>query len=175
MDKQESVPGKVSDITRENIAAMRRFEELAKAKRTFADKAADAVAKFCGHMRFVYIHIALFAAWILWNTLPGFHHFDPYPFTFLVLCVSLEAIFLSSFILISQNYEMRLTERRAQLDLQINLLSEQENTKMLQLLERIACKVGVIDAPDAEIEALAQATRPDKLAQQIERAQKQES
>ena len=69
------------------------------------------------------------------NDLPGVPHFDPFPFTFLTLVVSLEAIFLSAFILISQNHETRLSERRNQLDLQINLLTEQENTKMLKLLE----------------------------------------
>jgi uncharacterized membrane protein len=72
---------------------------------------------------------------------PGVDHFDPFPFTFLTLIVSLEAIFLSTFILISQNYETRLSERRNQLDLQINLLSEQE-TKMLRILERIAKRWG---------------------------------
>jgi uncharacterized membrane protein len=57
--------------------------------------------------------------------------------------VSLEAIFLSTFILISQNHETRLSERRNQLDLQVNLLSEQENTKMLTIIARIAKKLGV--------------------------------
>ena len=69
--------------------------------------------------------------------------FDPFPYTFLTLVVSLEAIFLSIFILISQNQETQLTERRKHLDLQINLLAEQENTKMLQLLIAISEKVGV--------------------------------
>ncbi|HEX6241917.1 MAG TPA: DUF1003 domain-containing protein, partial [Polyangiales bacterium] len=122
-------PRSVADLTRENVRAMRRLEELAIAHRTWSDRMAEFVAAFCGSITFVWIHVALFAGWILWNTLPGTTHFDPYPFTFLTLCVSLEAIFLSSFILISQNYEMRVSERRNQLDLQINLLSEQENTK----------------------------------------------
>ena len=102
--------------------------------------------------------------------MPAFTHFDPYPFTFLTLCVSLEAIFLSSFILIAQNYEMRITERRNQLDLQINLLAEQENTKMLQLLDRMARKMGLYEEDDPEIQVLEQATRPETLARQIEDA-----
>lgn len=163
-------PRSVADITRENVRAMRKLEELAVAKRTFADRLAEFVARFCGSITFVWIHVAVFALWILWNALPGLNHFDPYPFTFLTLCVSLEAIFLSSFILISQNYEMRVTERRNQLDLQINLLSEQENTKMLKLLDAIARKVGVTEEEDPEVRALEQATRPDKLARQIEEA-----
>jgi uncharacterized membrane protein len=169
-DSSYRSPRSVDDVTRENVAAMRKLEELAVAQRTFADRAAAFVARFCGSIVFVWIHVAIFAAWIAFNALPGLPHFDPYPFTFLTLCVSLEAIFLSSFILISQNYEMRVSERRNQLDLQINLLSEQENTKMLQILERIARKVGAHADTDPEVRILEEATRPEKLAEQIEEA-----
>ena len=168
-------PRSAADVTRENIRAMRKLEELASAKRTIADRIAEFVAQFCGSITFVWIHALLFFAWIAWNVLPKLPHFDPYPFTFLTLCVSLEAIFLSSFILISQNYEMRITERRNQLDLQINLLAEQENTKMLQLLDRMARKMGVTEEDDPEVEVLEQATRPETLARQIERAFRDQS
>lgn len=161
-------PRSVADVTRDNVRAMRRLEELAIAKRSLADRVAEFVARFCGSITFVWIHAVLFGSWILWNVLPGLPRFDPYPFTFLTLCVSLEAIFLASFILISQNYEMRITERRSQLDLQINLLAEQENTKMLQLLDRMAKKMGLYDEDDPEISVLEQATRPETLARQIE-------
>jgi uncharacterized membrane protein len=163
-------PRDAEELTRHNVDAMRRLEDLAKAQRGFADRMAAFVATFCGSITFVWIHAAAFAAWIAWNAVPGTSHFDPYPFTFLTLCVSLEAIFLSSFILIAQNYEMRVSERRNQLDLQINLLAEQENTKMLQLLEQIAKHVGAASGDDPEIRALEQATRPETLARQIEDA-----
>jgi uncharacterized membrane protein len=163
-------PRSVADVTRENVRAMRKLEELSVAHRTVADRIAEFVARFCGSITFVWIHAALFTAWILWNVLPVLPHFDPYPFTFLTLCVSLEAIFLASFILIAQNYEMRITERRNQLDLQINLLAEQENTKLLQLLDRVAKKIGVYEDDDPEIAVLEQATRPETLARQIEDA-----
>jgi len=175
MNAKHGQPRSVADVTRENVQAVHKLEELAGANRSFADRVAEFVARFCGSIVFVWIHVGLFAAWILWNVLPGLPHFDPYPFTFLTLCVSLEAIFLSSFILISQNYEMRLTDRRNQLDLQINLLAEQENTKMLQLLERIAERVGAGDAEDGEVRALEQATRPETLAKQIDEAYRQQS
>lgn len=161
-------PRDAEELTRHNVEAMHKLEELAKTKRSFADRMAEFVALFCGSISFVWIHAALFAAWIVWNVLPGTNHFDPFPFTFLTLCVSLEAIFLSSFILIAQNYEMRVSERRNQLDLQINLLAEQENTKMLQLLESIAKHVGASTGDDPEIRALEQATRPETLVRQIE-------
>ena len=158
------------DVTRQNVQAMRQLEEVAMAKRTGADRVASAIARFCGHMTFVWLHVAFFAGWIAYNSLPWFNAFDPYPFTFLTLVVSLEAIFLSTFILISQNYDMRISERRNQLDLQINLLAEQENTKMLQILERIARKVDANVVDDPQVRALEEATRPESLVEQIEDA-----
>jgi uncharacterized membrane protein len=149
---------------------MRELEEAAMARRTMADRVAGFVANFCGSMTFVWMHVAWFSLWIAGNTLPGFPHVDPFPFTFLTLMVSLEAIFLSAFILISQNYEMRLTERRNQLDLQINLLSEQENTKMLSMLQRISDKLGVQADGDPTVKVLEEATRPARLIEQIEQA-----
>ena len=163
------------DVTRQNIQAMRQLDDAAMAKRTGADRIAAAIARFCGSMTFVFIHVAVFAAWIGYNVLPWFTPFDPYPFTFLTLVVSLEAIFLSTFILISQNYDMRVSERRNQLDLQINLLAEQENTKMLQMLERIAKKVGAHVADDPQVRALEEATRPEALVEQIEEAYRADS
>src|SRR5512133_2413324 len=162
------------DVTRQNVLAMHQLEEAAMAKRNGADRVAAAIARFCGSMTFVWIHVLVFAIWIGYNALPWFRPFDPYPFTFLTLVVSLEAIFLSTFILISQNYDMRISERRNQLDLQINLLSEQENTKALQILERIARKVGAHVGDDPQVRALEEATRPDTLVQQIEDAYRQD-
>lgn len=168
--KPAPAPDCIDDVTTRNISAIRGLEEMAESRRSLADRIAALVARVCGSMNFVWVHAAVFAAWIAFNALPGFPHFDPYPFTFLTLCVSLEAIFLGSFILISQNYEMRVADRRNQLDLQINLLAEQENTKMLQLLESIAKKVGARVGNDPEIRALEEATRPEQLARKIEEA-----
>ena len=158
------------DVTRQNVRAMHQLEDAANARLSGADRVASAIARFCGSMTFVWIHVVVFSAWIGYNALPWFEHFDPYPFTFLTLVVSLEAIFLSTFILISQNYDMRVAERRNQLDLQINLLAEQENTKMLQILERIAKKVGAHIQDDPQVRALEEATRPEALVEQIEEA-----
>jgi uncharacterized membrane protein len=159
----------VDDVTRMNVRAMRQLEDATLARRTRSDRIASVIARFCGSMTFVVIHVVIFTAWIVFNVMPGLH-FDPYPFTFLTLVVSLEAIFLSTFILISQNYDMRISERRNQLDLQINLLAEQENTKMLQILEKIAKKVGCDDRDDPQVRALEEATRPESLIEQIEEA-----
>ena len=163
-------PRSVEEMTEQNVQTIVQLEETAKANRNKTDQMADIIAQFCGSFTFVWVHLIWFAAWIIVNGLPGVAHFDPYPFTFLTLVVSLEAIFLSTFILISQNHETRLSERRNQLDLQINLLTEQENTKMLKILERIADKVGASTQDDPSLQVLEQSTRPEKLVEQIEEA-----
>jgi uncharacterized membrane protein len=165
----EPADGASYDITQHNIESILRLEETAKGNRTRSELVAESVAKFCGSIRFVWVHIIWFSAWILFNTIPGIKHIDPFPFTFLTLVVSLEAIFLSTFILISQNHDTQISERRNHLDLQINLLSEQENTKMIHILQMIAEKVGADIGHDPHLEQLRRETQPEKLVEQIER------
>jgi uncharacterized membrane protein len=156
------------DLTQRNVELIRHLEQAAKQERTPSDLVAEAVANFCGSMTFVWVHVIWFGAWILINAIPGLPHVDPFPFTFLTLVVSLEAIFLSTFILISQNHDTKISERRNHLDLQINLLSEQENTKMIEILQSIAAKVGAALPEDPDLSALSEETAPEKLVQQIE-------
>lgn len=158
------------ELTKANVRAIADLERAELSHRSLSDQIADTIARFCGSMTFVWVHVVGFGAWILANTLPGMKPFDPFPFTFLTLVVSLEAIFLSTFILISQNADKQLTERRNHLDLQINLLSEQESTKMLSLLAKIAHKLDIPVTDDPTLEVLEEATRPEVLAQQIKAA-----
>ena len=160
--------GSVEQLTQRNIEVVRKLEEAANEERTASERVARIVARFCGSMTFVWVHVIGFAGWIALNMVPGMKHIDPFPFTFLTFMVSLEAIFLSTFILISQNQDTRISERRNHLDLQINLLSEQENTKMLTLLQAIAEKVGVEIEPDEDMTGLAQETELEKVVAQIE-------
>jgi uncharacterized membrane protein len=159
----------VDELIERNVSAIAALEREAKSSRGWSAVVSGYIAAVCGSMSFVVLHVLLFAGWIYVNTWSGLPHIDPFPYTFLTLMVSLEAIFLSSFILIAQNEETRLTERRNALDLQINLLAEQENTKMLRILQSIAKKIGAQLEDDPSLEALEQATRPDKLAEQIDK------
>jgi uncharacterized membrane protein len=163
-----STNGSVDELTKRNVEIVRQLEDSARQERTRSDLVAEKIANFCGSMTFVWVHVVWFGGWIALNLIPGLPHIDPFPFTFLTLVVSLEAIFLSTFILISQNHDAKISERRNHLDLQINLLSEQENTRMLELLRAIAGKVGCEIAHDPEIATLAEETNPERVAAQIE-------
>jgi uncharacterized membrane protein len=163
----------VEELTRRNVETISRLEQAASAKRDRFDRMAEGITRFCGSMRFVIFHAIWYFVWILLNVAtPHAWRWDPFPFPFLTLIVSLEAIFLSTFILVAQNRQAVLNERRAQLDLQVNLLSEQENTKMLELLRKIGEKVGVDLSNDREEEAFEEVTRPQKLLQQIDKMAK---
>ena len=162
----------VEELTEQNIQKVSKLEQAAREQRTSTDRVAEYIANFCGSMTFVWVHVVWFGGWMVLNLIPGLRHVDPFPFTFLTLVVSLEAIFLSTFILISQNMETRISERRSHLDLQLNMLSEQENTKMIAILLAIAEKVGADLSHDPQLEALSEDILPERLVEQIE-AQKE--
>lgn len=163
-------PSSAEELTAQNVKAIADLEKAAQKNLTATDRVAAAITRFCGSMTFVWVHVAWFTLWICGNTLLPVQPIDPFPFSFLTLVVSLEAIFLSTFIMIAENRQERLDERRSHLDLQINLLAEQESTKMLKLLEKIARKVGIDPSDDPDIAILEQATRPKELARQIDQS-----
>lgn len=157
------------EIARKNIEQIAQLEATTKRASSFSDRISDFVSDFCGSFVFVYVHIAWFGAWFILNSryVSPRIRFDPYPYEFLTLIVSLEAIFLSTFLLISQNRQAKIAERRNHLDLQVNILAEQENSKMLCMLEAIHSQLG-IEARDPELSALKTETNTSKLACQID-------
>lgn len=106
--------------------AARNINEEMEVNTTLLDRVADAIAAFSGSMLFLFLNAALFVTWIGWNVLPWTPHFDPYPFGFLTMMVSLEAIFLSIFVLISQNRQTEKDRLRADAEYQVNLKAELE-------------------------------------------------
>src|SRR5438105_3795737 len=103
-----SNPSATKELERDiksNILKVVRIEKTQKENRSFGEKISEGIALFCGSMIFVYVHIVWFGGWIIFNSILPYYQFDPFPYTFLTLIVSLEAIFLSTFILISQNHE----------------------------------------------------------------------
>lgn len=139
---------------RENITALAERRRRDANEALFSDRLADRITCFAGSMRFVLLHVLLYGAWIVANLgwIPGVPRFDP-SFIVLAMEASVEAIFLSTFVLISQNRMSAAADRRADLDLHINLLAEHELTRLALLLERIAERLDLpMEDPDfAEI------------------------
>lgn len=152
----------------EAMAARRRHEERGA---SWSDRAAARITRFTGSMRFVLLHLVLFGGWIVANTgaVPGVRPFDP-SFVVLAMAASVEAIFLSTFVLISQNRQAAQADRRADLDLHINLLAEHELSKLTELVARIAAKVEV-DADGPDLDEIREDIQPGKVLDALEREQ----
>src|SRR5438309_323955 len=150
-------------IVERNITALLERNRQEEKKKTFEEKIADSVTRFTGSMLFVYIHLALFGIWILWNL--GWIGLKPFDASFVILAMfaSVEAIFLSTFVLISQNRMNAQADKRADLDLQISLLAEHEVTRLITLVTAIAKKMDIEDAYNPEIEELSRDVHPEKV------------
>lgn len=145
----------VADVIEQNIQTMLHVRGVEDSRKTAQDRLADALTRFSGNMWFVYLHVFWFALWIADNTgWIGSWIFDPYPFGLLTLIVSLEAIFLSTFVLISQNRAAAVADMRSDLDLQIDLLAEYEVTQLLRLVTAIGKKLDVPGCEGAELDQL---------------------
>lgn len=158
-----------NSVLTENIQQLvdsrREFEQ----RKTFQDHLADAMTRFSGSMLFVYVHAAWFAAWMVANSgWFGLPVFDEFPFGLLTMIVSLEAIFLSTFVLVSQNRMGFLAERRAELDVHVNLLAEREVTHLLVLTQAIVEHLGIDVALPAEIDELKQDVSPAEVLRKLE-------
>jgi uncharacterized membrane protein len=162
--------GELAGVVHKNIRALLEVRRSQDAKRTMSDALADRVSLFAGSIQSVLLHALTFTAWLVWNVLPGTPKFDPYPFVMLAVLASVEAIFLSTFVLISQNRQAQMNERNAQLDLQVNLLAEHEVTRLIALTEQIAHKVGV-PLPEGSLRELKQDVAPERVLAEIDRTQ----
>jgi uncharacterized membrane protein len=172
---QEKDNPALSKVIEKNIRTIIHLRTKAARERNLQSIIADAITSFLGRMIFAYVHIVWFGIWILLNTgWFGLRAFDPFPYGLLTMVVSLEAIFLSTFVLISQNRLGEETERRADLDLHIGLLTEHELTRVLQMLDAIQDKLGVVDHANSELADLEMETKPEDALAEIHRLQQRE-
>jgi uncharacterized membrane protein len=149
----------------QTLLEKRRSEERSASTQ---QKMADAITRFSGSIPFVYIHAAFFGLWVIVNLgWAGIRPFDP-SFVVLAMLASVEAIFLSTFILISQNRMSAIEQARADLAMQISLLAEHEVTRLLQLVSRIAEKVGVEEGSASDLAELKRDVAPEKVLDRIE-------
>ncbi len=170
-DQEKDNPA-LSKVIERNIRTIIHLRAKASRERSLQDRIADAITSFSGRMIFAYVHIFWFGLWILINTgWFSIRAFDPFPYGLLTMIVSLEAIFLSTFVLISQNRLAEESDRRADLDLHIGLLTEHELTRVLQMLDAIQDKMGVVDHKNSELADLEMETRPEDVLAEIHRLQ----
>src|ERR1700675_8573 len=157
--------------TQFNIDAIAKLEHDARDRRTPTERVSDVITKLVGNMGFLLAHLILISGWCLLNlrVIPGLKAFDPFPFGVLALVVSSESVFLTIFVLISQSQMARQSERRSHLDLQVDILSEQELTTMLRMLQKLCQHMGVnVDSSKQQAQSFSKTTDVHKLASELE-------
>ena len=157
-----------SVLTR-NIRALDERRQQEEANASLQDRLAQSIARVTGSMAFVYVHLLLCGGWILANlgVIPAIPRFDP-SFTVLAMAASVEAIFLSTFVLITQNRMAAAADKRAELDLQISLLAEHEITKLAALVAAIAERMGIEAEADPDLSEITQDIAPEAVLDEIE-------
>ena len=158
----------LAGVVERNITALLARSQQEDADRRFQDRLADRVTGFTGSIRFVVLHLVLFGLWVLVNL--GATPVQPWDPSFVILATeaSVEAIFLSTFVLISQNRMQAKADARAELDLQVSLLSEHEITRLLTLVQAVARRLDVDEADDPELAELARDVAPERVLEEIE-------
>jgi uncharacterized membrane protein len=150
----------------ENMRALVENRRKAERARTVHERIADRISRWAGTMQFAYAHAVFFALWLVWNAIEGLPRWDPPPYVGLAMFASVEAIFLSTFVLVSQNRMAKLADRRADLDVQINLLAEREVTRVLAIVSEIAHRLAV-DVEPPDVDDLKQDVDPGAILDQI--------
>ena len=153
-----------------NIEAIRELENETLQSLSTVEHIADKVTAFAGSSPFILLHALWFGVWIFINSgvISTVTPFDPFPFSFLTLIVSLEAIFLTLLVLMSQNRMTKEADKRAHLDLQINMLDEQETTLILKMVQKITKHLGLEDEIDDSEKDLSEPTDINQLAKKID-------
>jgi len=172
MPEQTRSSSDIHDVLDRNIQALLDQRKQEEAKLRLADRTARLISDFAGSMSFVCLHLAILAVWIAWNIglVPGVRPWDP-TFVMLAMAASVEAIFLSAFVLITQNRMAVQSARKAELDLQINLLNERETTKLIEMVATLCDRLDQPAQADAELHQLRQNVDPAKVLAEIERAE----
>jgi len=155
---------------RRGMESLETIKDKAQRREKPSERVADFFTRFSGSMAFVYLHAVWFLAWMIWNLklIPVFRPFDPFPFGLLTMIVSLEAIFLSTFVLISQNREQRLSAVRDEIQTQIALYEEQELTQVLRIVHRIEKHLGLKEDNEKMVRAMEHFVDSDDLFREIE-------
>ncbi|MBA3832731.1 MAG: DUF1003 domain-containing protein [Chthoniobacterales bacterium] len=170
--KENPAANGMAEVVQRNIQALLKRRRSENERKPRAVLVADAITRFAGSMKFIYIHLVLFSVWIVTNlSVVPLPHFDP-TYVVLAMFASVEAIFLSTFVLISQNRMSQQADKRADLDLQVSLLAEHEVTRLITLVKAIAEKLDVEASRDPELPQLQQDVQPEKVLDVMETHQR---
>jgi uncharacterized membrane protein len=150
---------------------LRSIKAKTDAKRTTVEKLADAMTSSFGSVTFLVLNVILFLAWILINTnkIKGLSPFDPFPFNLLTNIVSLEAIILAIFVLISQNRSIKVDDLREEIHLQVNLISEKEITKIMKMMALMLERQGVDLSQDPELKKMLKPVSEEEIEKRLEK------
>ena len=150
--------------------AIESIEAKMRAHQSWIERLEDRVVAVFGTTEFLFLNIAWFGTWLVLNSevIPGLKPFDPFPHIFLTTTVSLEAIILAVFVLITQNRQERINSLREEMGLQINIITEQENTKILKILAEILEKMGVDISHDPELKKMLEPLNQEEIERQLE-------
>lgn len=162
--------GSAAHPTARNIDAIAALEHDALGRRTFTERLGDAITKLVGNVGFLLAQLVFVTVWTLLNLhgVRGVKPFDPFPFGILAPVVSSESVFLTIFVLISQGRMARQAERRSHIDLQVGMLSEQELTTILQMLQKLCHHMGVnVESSKEEVQSFSKTTDVHKLASEL--------
>lgn len=162
-------PKGLTPVVERNIRELYERRRREQAQSSLQDRIADAIARFTGSMSFVYLHLIVFGGWIVVNLgwVPFVPRWDE-SFVVLAMVASVEAIFLSTFVLITQNRMAAAADKRADLDLQVSLLAEHEITKLAVLVAKMASTMGVRAENDDELDEIQQDVAPTAVLDRIE-------
>jgi uncharacterized membrane protein len=145
------------------------FKAKMDASRNWFDKTVDYLTASFGSIEFLIINASFFIIWMAVNSgfIPGLSRFDPFPYNFLTMAVSLEAIFLSIIVLMSQNRASKIADIREELDLRVNIQAEQEITRVLKMLDQLHRHLGLKGKKDLELKRMEQKTNVEKITQEL--------
>jgi uncharacterized membrane protein len=151
--------------------ALRSIKAKADYNRSLSERIADRLTLSFGNMIFFILNLVWFIAWIVINIglIPGIEPFDPFPFGFLTMVVSLEAIALAIIVLMSQNRAAKIADLREEVDLQVNKITEKELTKLLEIAAMLAEKEGIDLSQDEVLQKMLKRTDTKKLEAALEK------
>jgi uncharacterized membrane protein len=172
MQRPDPTDPPLASVVHRNIRALVEVRAQQYRNQGLQDRAADLITGFTGSMTFVYVHLLLFGVWIVWNLgwIPQLKPFDP-SFVVLAMAASVEAIFLSTFVLISQNRMLRVADQRADLNLQISLLTEHELTRLIQMVDALSDRLGLDAVRPPDLEELKRDVQPEAVLHEIHTAE----